>query len=41
MDTDPSSAKHIGATKHTNNTGELTAMHVMLCRALQRRAGGR
>ncbi len=28
------SAEYVGATKHTNNTGELTAMHAMIDRAL-------
>ena len=39
VEDDPQGEEYIGATKHTNNTGELTAMHVMLRRALRRRAG--
>ena len=39
VETDPDGDEYIGAAKHTNNTGELTAMHVMLCRALARHAG--
>ena len=30
---------HIGATAHTNNTGELTALHAALCRSLRRPRG--
>ena len=36
---DPEQEGYIGATKHTNNAGELTAMHAMLCRVMSRRAG--
>ena len=39
VETDPKGEDYIGATKHTNNTGELTAMHAMLRRAMGRRAG--
>ena len=39
VETDPDGDEYIGATKHTNNTGELTAMHIMLRRALTRHAG--
>jgi len=39
VEDDPMQDEYIGALKHTNNTGELTAMHVMLRRAMSRRAG--
>ena len=32
-------AEYVGATRHTNNTGELTAMHAMIDRALATPAG--
>ena len=38
--TDPKEKEFIGATAHTNNTGELTAMHKALSDALMRPAGG-
>ena len=31
--------RHIGAAAQTNNTGELTGMYEMVCRALNRPAG--
>ena len=31
VETDPHGDEYIGATKHTNNTGELTAMHRSCC----------
>ena len=37
---DPKERGFIGATAHTNNTGELTAMHKALSDALTRPAGG-
>ena len=37
VETDPHSERYIGAAKHTNNTGELTAMYYMIDRALRRR----
>ena len=37
VETDQSSDRFIGAAKHTNNTGELTAMYYMIDRALRRR----
>ena len=39
VEDDPMQDGYIGARRHTNNTGELTAMHVMLRRAMRRRAG--
>jgi len=36
---DPKEERHIGATAHTNNTGELSAMHYALKRALRARPG--
>jgi ribonuclease HI len=36
---DPKQPRYIGASAHTNNTGELTAMHFALSRALMRPSG--
>ena len=37
--TEPDEAQYIGAQAQTNNTGELTGMYEMVCRALTRDAG--
>ena len=39
VETDRKKPGWIGAKAHTNNTGELTAMHIAICRALKRPRG--
>ena len=39
VQTDTKEKDYVGARAHTNNTGELSAMHYSLCSALQRPPG--